>query len=136
MKKRYILPVLFLSCGFWLMGCQSRIEDNDFNPSRAKLNQFVLKNPEFEWTPLAEVLDYVESEINKQSDDYWEIRFYETPRQIISFRHNQEYNKMEFNGTFNGEIGVGDFFLFLNEWTNTKYEVEGNVIYFSRRVDY
>ena len=136
MKRLHILWIFFFLSNFWLAGCQSRPEVNEFNPDRVRLNDFILEDLNFEWTPLAEVLNYVESEINKQSDDYWEIRFYETPSQIISFRHDKEYNSMPYSGIFNREVGVGDFFLFLNEWTNTKYEVENNVIYFSRRVDY
>ena len=101
-----------------------------------RLNQFVLNDLEFESTPLAEVLDYVQSEINKQADKPWEIRFYETPGQIIHFRLGQKYNPMSYSGIFHGQIGVGDFFQFLTDWTNTKYEVGNRVIYFSTRVDW
>jgi len=135
MRKSIIYSVSCFFLIFSLVGCCVAHKKKEVVPDRDILNEFILEDVEFDWTPLINVLNYVESEINRQSCERWEIMTYQAEGDLRSLSVDQATNSLHYKGTFREKIGVGDFFLFLTESTNTQYKIENNVIYFSRRVN-
>lgn len=132
MRKIFLLSFLCISCLSTLVGCRATSKAHRLPTDL--LNQFALGNHKFESAPLVDVLEYVQSELNKQSDNSWIVEVNQDKDDIRSIGDDELRNWFKFNVTFEAKIGAGDFMEILTLNTFTDYTVDGNVITISRRI--
>lgn len=132
-KKSYLLRILLFILALFV-GCQWKEASRVYEDEKELLNQFRINKKVFDSVPLDDVASFLQSEINKQSNESWVIKIRRDKGDMRSFSEYEIENVYRFSATFDGEVGVGSILQWYSHSKQIRYEVNGNEILISKWV--